>query len=599
MRSERKRIFIKDLPETVTESEIKDAFQDYGNVVSVEIKTRKELGAQHSSLHFGYVSLETDDYTLRQCFKDFANKKWHNQYVMLQLARESFLERLKREREASSACNTTESTTVSTLKPIIYNSSLNGHVRSSQISFLNEQHYKADETECDKEKDEEGTRVANSQVESNIDIVIKNNKGKVLNRNGLKIPSFGNEPVATIEKAKINISNDSDANLKRLQSLKRLKSQYQNKKLLIKTALSNVDSKPKNKIIFEETDDLPHKIRIKSKQGKTRPLFDELEDEDFTANFAIKEQFQGLEGQKLLQLQSKYKHDKRFVLDSRFLDEGTEWMPNDHEVADDKEMTVLDEKRKEYEILDEILGKNITRKSTGGVESAKKTMLRFDPSQPEHTKYEVQKVVQNTKKRKKENQLKLLESKKVEEKESHSVSKEVFYKVTEDLKECLQEKEGFSLLNLFGKAEGNQLDEEKEYKNTSVPVDTSDEVLGRNPFHYDSSEDDDEQTGGIPNKESEECIRSEQVSSGNVRKNFWTESFFFKHDDYRLQEGSDFMERMKTDDHNEDFGKVRRNVKEIVKAKIKNNQRKNRPFKQKLGGSKRKKFIRMKKAMKR
>nr|CAI5818046.1 unnamed protein product [Callosobruchus analis] len=59
------------------------------------------------------------------------------------------------------------------------------------------------------------------------------------------------------------------------------------------------------------------------------------------------------------------------------------------------------------------------------------------------------------------------------------------------------------------------------------------------------------------------------------------------------------MERMKTDDHNEDFGKVRRNVKEIVKAKIKNNQRKNRPFKQKLGGSKRKKFIRMKKAMKR
>nr|CAH7727309.1 unnamed protein product [Callosobruchus chinensis] len=523
---------------------------------------------------------------------------------MLQLARESFLERLKKERQANTDCNASEPITVATPKPIIHNNSLNGLVRSSQTSFLSAQHNKEDEERDGGEvKEEKDAVIANLNVEPDIDIIIKNNKGKVLNKNGLNIPSFGKEPVARIEKTKINVGNESDANLKRLQSLKKLKSQYQNKKLLIKAALSNVDSKPKNKIIFEETDDMSHNTRKKAKQGKTRPLFDELEDEDFTANFAIKEQFEGLEGQKLLQLQSKYKHDKRFVLDSRFLDTSKDSIPNNHEVANDEHMTILDEKRKEYEILNEILGKNITRKSTSGVESTKKTMLHFDPSQPEHTKYEVQKVVEKAKGRKKENQSKLLESKKVEEKESYSVSKEIAYKVTEDLKERLQENKGFSLLNLFGKAEETQLVEENEYKNTSVPVDISDEVGGRNPFQYDSSDDDD-QTEDIPNKESKECIRSEQVSSGNVRKNFWTESFFFKDDDYRLQgfafsEGSDFMERMKTDDYTEDFCKVRRNVKEIVKAKIKNNQRRNRPFKQKLGGNRKKKFIRMKKAMKR
>ncbi|VEN34181.1 unnamed protein product [Callosobruchus maculatus] len=522
-------------------------------------------------------------------FKDFSNRKWHNQYVMLQLARESFLERLKKEREANTDCNVSESTP----KRIIHNNSLNGDVKKSQTSSLNEECYRQDEEKGIEEKYE----IAISRVEPDIDIVIKNNKGKELHKNGLKIPSFGNKPVARIEKTKTNVGNESDANLKRLQSLKKLKSQYQNKKLLIKAALSNVDSTPKNKIIFEETDDMPRNRRKKSKEGQNRPLFDELDDEDFTANFAIKEQFEGLEGQKLLQLQSKYKHDKRFVLDSRFLDKSKEPMPNDHEVANDADMTLLDEKKKEYEILNEIFGKNITRKSTSGVESTKKTMLRFDPSQPDHTRYEVQRVVEKSKERKKENQL--LESKKVEEKKPHSVSKEIFYKVTEDLKECLQEKEGFSLLNLFGKAEDKELDEKEEYKDTSVPVDISDEVGGRNPFQYDSSDDGDDPTEDTPNKEGDYCIRSEQVSSGNVRKDFWTESFFFKDDDYRLQEGSDFMERIKSDGYTEDFCKVRRNVKEIVKAKIKNNQRRNRPLKQKLGGNKKKKFIRMKKAMKR
>ncbi|KAJ8970058.1 hypothetical protein NQ317_012033 [Molorchus minor] len=66
MKVERKRIFISDLPETIAEDDIKSAFQNYGTVLSAEIKTRREIGPKNNSLHFAYVSIEIDDKTLQQ-----------------------------------------------------------------------------------------------------------------------------------------------------------------------------------------------------------------------------------------------------------------------------------------------------------------------------------------------------------------------------------------------------------------------------------------------------------------------------------------------------------------------------------------------------
>lgn len=63
-------------------------------------------------------------------------------------------------------------------------------------------------------------------------------------------------------------------------------------------------------------------------------------------------------------------------------------------------------------------------------------------------------------------------------------------------------------------------------------------------------------------------------------------------------EGVDFVEKISIKD-DRDFTKLRRDLKEIVKAKVRNNQRKNRPFKKKLGGSKKKKMLRIKRALKR
>lgn len=48
-------------------------------------------------------------------------------------------------------------------------------------------------------------------------------------------------------------------------------------------------------------------------------------------------------------------------------------------------------------------------------------------------------------------------------------------------------------------------------------------------------------------------------------------------------------------DDKEEFIQVRRNIKEIVKAKVRNNLRKNKPFRKKLGG---RRMIKIKKAIK-
>lgn len=64
-----------------------------------------------------------------------------------------------------------------------------------------------------------------------------------------------------------------------------------------------------------------------------------------------------------------------------------------------------------------------------------------------------------------------------------------------------------------------------------------------------------------------------------------------------LLEGFDFIEKINSEEKTE-FAKVRRDLKEIVKAKVRNNQSKKKPFKRKLGGNKKRKVMRIKKALK-
>jgi len=374
-----------------------------------------------------------------------------------------------------------------------------------------------------------------------------------------------------------------------------MKKSYVAQKSLIKNALSYGVNKPNNKIVFDDhEEDIIAYIPVEK-----NPLFStdnkSDDDSDFEANFEFKEQFEGKSGQKLYELQSKYKNDRRFALDKRFIDgETNEDKPMETDNAFEENLVA--EKQAELKILEQVLGKKMSSPSKNKIDSNKKekTMLRFDPSQPEHSQLEMTITGTDVKKRKNK---KLKNEGEEEKQQEPDVSKEVFYKLTDNLKETFEEKQQFSLLSMFGKKEDKEETslpdgKEKEIKRNAL-------AKSPNPFKYDSSEDEGD-AEDIPHKNEMGNISQSKPSEPTTRSTpavFWTEPFFFKPDDYRLQEGFDFIEKIKAE--NREFQKVRRDLKGIVKAKLRNNERKNKMFKKKLGGSKRRKHIRIKKALKR
>ncbi|XP_018579304.1 probable RNA-binding protein CG14230 isoform X2 [Anoplophora glabripennis] len=616
MKLENKRIFISNLPETVTPDELKNCAKNYGNVTSVEIKERKELGLKNDSLFFAYINVEIDDRSLQQYF---ANGKCMGQRIVLQVARESFLDRLKREREEKGdpqkVINVLNSSGAqqSTIKLNQTSSSKIEEKKKHTSKKIKREQSESSSTEDEKKvpkrsKNDVISKLNNEEEISHdtdeiVGFVIKNNKGKTVDKNGLKIESVGKSPILRIDKLKRKPEiNSSEANLKRLQSLSNLKKSYKSQKSLIQQSLSKIDNVPNKKIIFDETENVNTDELNHTGTNSKKSLFDdELQEDDFEPNFEIKEQFQGEKGQKLLELQTRYKNDKRFVLDSRFLDENGDEKEADDHLENKEEVSLEDEKKKEYQILEQILGKKVVPKQKAESGSQRKVMLRFDPTQPEHSKFELKNEAKKEKKRRKRenSETDVLNEKKQEEKEVPEVSKEVFYKVTDDLKDSLKEKHEFSLLSMFGKADEEEQVKEEEETTKQISSGTNKFMQEKNPFRYDSSDDENE-TEDVPNKEDAQQNEKplETQARTNARNTFWSEPFFFTDDDYRLQEGVDFIEKMSTKEDN-DFTKLRRDLKGIVKAKVRNNQRKNRPFKKKLGGSKKKKMLRIKRALKR
>ncbi|KAK4884257.1 hypothetical protein RN001_000528 [Aquatica leii] len=533
-----KRLFINNLNENITEENIREKFTNYGSVTSVEIKERKNpVGDQ--TQHFAYITINVDDHVLHNCIDEFTRKKWKGQFLNLQVAKESFIERLKREREESDVKDTsTEVNGCSEIKPININ-----------VNTYKNRHFQ-DTTTTPKElstKIEEG-----------------------------------------------EISNHNQDNEKRLKSLMHMKEGYRQQKLQIKNALSNIDKKSStNKIRF---DNYREKPKNNDHAKEKIQLFDEEDEDNTDFNFKEQHQFDGIKGQKLIQLQSKFQNDNRFKMDSRFLEDDEE---EQEEIIGN---TVLadNEKEKQLEILESVLGQKLKRPlSTKDIIEKKKSkmMLRFDPSQPQHSKFEVQQeIIQVAKPKKKE---KRLPAKQIEEQRLPEVSKDTFYKVMADLKNTFNEKEEFSLSKLFS----NRIEQDSEKVEAEETI-TKAKILNnkkqqgsydRKVFKYDSS-DSEEDNDKVALKETPSEVEQTKNPGLQIKPRMWTETFFFKDDDYRLQEGFDFIKRLQVGEQ-DNFKVVRRNLKEIVRAKVKNNLRKNRPFKKKLGGNK--KRIKVKRALKR
>ncbi|XP_013383519.1 nucleolar protein 8 isoform X2 [Lingula anatina] len=99
--AEKKRLYVGGLFEEVTEDDLRTKFARFGNINGIDIRLQKDLtGVNAGSKTFAYLDISITDADLKKCINMYNKTKWKGREVKIQLAKESFLDRLKRERES-------------------------------------------------------------------------------------------------------------------------------------------------------------------------------------------------------------------------------------------------------------------------------------------------------------------------------------------------------------------------------------------------------------------------------------------------------------------------------------------------------------------
>ncbi|KAF7994107.1 hypothetical protein HCN44_011376 [Aphidius gifuensis] len=359
-----------------------------------------------------------------------------------------------------------------------------------------------------------------------------------------------------------------DSEAIRLASLKKQKKAFKAKEQVIRDALNSVDNNTQNnKIVFDdETIDTyintQNVIETKKKQ-----LFDD-DDGDDGADSGAGIEFNISKKEKVVTIGN----DDRFKLNKQFLDDNEEHEVDQHE-NDDNDFA--NEKSKEMEILQKLLGKPISKKTS--VDNKVNGVFRYDPMAPNHQDYEPKiekKVKPISKKQKKAEEAK----KKVEEEAALAVpvSNEVFFSVSDKLSDALKGKEEFSLLSSFGAVETENNNDKQTTNFIGEKMEY--ELPSSNRFKYDSTDDEDENF----NKAENDDGKINNIS-GFEKLN---DSFFFTTKDTRFKDAENFFKSAAV--LKESFSHVRRELKQIVRKKIRNNAKKLEPRKKKIQTMKKK-----------
>lgn len=518
-----------NLPPKTTEGDLSKEFSAYGVVSSVDIKIKQN--ANNSSNKFAFVTMAIEDSLVQQCIQEFREMPFHGHYLTVSVAKESFLEKLKREREEAA----------------------NAEIESKRPKKTEEQEESEEfvvRTNAFKAEMQDKTPVDDEETF----LVKKRGQGARMVNGKLKIlgdPEYVPNDDKSKEKPTERDSRSLQSEQKRLESLNRKKTAYNQQKFAIKAALSNTQNAEKGKkIVFGDTEETI----------KPMKLLDD-DDDDEEVDFSIRQQFQGQSGQKLLNLQSKFQGDRRFALSEDFKEDG-----ETEEVTEVASGEFDDEKKKQLEILEGVVGHSL---ASAKPKQTFQAMLRYDPTKKGHEKY-----------LRKENEEEVERKKEAVRKEEPpvKVSSEKFYRInTSGIEESLKNgNEGFSLLKMLGRDSDPVESSQEIYETTSLPSKAS---SGKR-FKYDSSDEEDgkKKTAKVPATPS-----SSKTSGKKNKRGLFRESFFINTGDSRLQEGAAFFQSLEP--IGEQFQEKRQQLKQIVWRKIKKNQLKE---KQKFP---RKKFI--------
>ncbi|KAG7478128.1 hypothetical protein MATL_G00077170 [Megalops atlanticus] len=586
-----KRLYIGGLGHTVSQKDLKDRFGKFGEVLDVEIVTRKD-GTGMPLKTFGYININISDADLKKCMTVLNKSKWKGGTLQIEMAKESFLHRLAQERQQ--ATEKSQSPTVEHKDKLM---------ESFKKAGVENFHMKA--------------AVPGTEIPGHKDWVVSK-FGRVLPVLHLKGHSK-NKISFCLE----NALKQQQDNQKRLAALEQRQKEAEQQKKLIQGALSALDTPVTSKgkhIVFEWDDESEgeaeqstaepgdsraslfekgsesssessseegpgtgekQELRVKEfqKQGGGK-LFDSSEDEeeDDGERFQIKPQFEGKAGQKLMQLQSRFGTDERFRMDSRFLESDDELnIAEETPAHSGVEVQLEEEKKKSLDILQTLLNINVhsaeTSKETRKSQAFRDiSALHYDPTREEHSTFE-------TKSEEPKKESKAARRKKREEAEKlPEVSKEIFYDVAVDLKEVFgsqkesteskqaiawdkeEEEENVNPATAEETAVGqltvqhsNESDEKAEStgfkfsffgddtaQDTTVKDDYKIEILKgakvpwqENPCFQDSSSEEEEEEEAEEGTGDQSAPANASEAPVEAKKTF----FFFFQDDERLKEG--------------------------------------------------------------
>ncbi|XP_061474035.1 nucleolar protein 8 [Rhineura floridana] len=96
-----KRLYVGGLGHTISEAELQERFGKFGNVTETEIVTRKDEQGNPAKT-FAYINITLSEKELKKCISVLNKTKWKGGTLQIELAKESFLHRLARERQEES-----------------------------------------------------------------------------------------------------------------------------------------------------------------------------------------------------------------------------------------------------------------------------------------------------------------------------------------------------------------------------------------------------------------------------------------------------------------------------------------------------------------
>lgn len=503
----KKRLFVGNLSSTVKQDELREKFARFGKVEDVEVHTRRDESGNPFKT-FAYLDMDLSQENLVSCIKTYHGAKWKGSEMLVQVAKESYIQRIQREAKSLQS-KKEESSEAALLSQHPNNSGSNrpvcvkvenieekfrrlagqpGHVEKPWAPGAKKRLVANPATDFAKEKaslfeddDEElgcaplprGAPNARAfRDRGGVQPYKSEEAGDPLGWASGGVVSFWETPSRLSGEEKHRADN-----AKRLASLEQRMAQAKSQKELLRSALTSVDSmaqKNNRKTVFEDSDE---EEEAGSSRRPTRPteathtlppakfsLFDEdsgeeLEDgeEQLERDFRLRPHFEGRKGQKVLALQSRIGTDERFRLNERFLESDEDGDNSQDEEGGSGE--VGDERSRNLDILRDVLGGQLKEgPKTRPKQVFKDTSrLRFDPAKEASSKFEL-KPEALPKPRKKKGAEQAPQDAPLPE-----VSGEQFYEVSSALKNVLdggrahapEETPGFSFSHMFERELGN------------------------------------------------------------------------------------------------------------------------------------------------